>query len=403
MSDQKLKRISLVLNMVLAAVCLTLVLRRPAANPNPTTLPQSSPPASAADSARVSTAVKRENSNRAEPRNWIEVLRERGVPEKVIARLAVADFEDRWQARQAQAQEAYHRGDLDSEGLAALAQQHDLEEENDLRAKLGDDAFRRWDQERLFQQFNLSNMTLTTAETNSLYELAANHRVLLRGVEKARLQDQMDQATYDAEQAKAQTDFEKQLRALLGDGRYGALRGESPTVGDLRRSLRGVDLDDRQFATLLEAQEKWDAARAQLEQQQVETSDTNLGPQINALTEKRDQAFASVLGTNGFALFQKQQDSRYLEMQKNAARWGLDGSSIDYIYDAIQTYEQAAGEYERKVREIEGQTIKADADALHQNLRSYGRQLAQSLRTNLGDARYDAVRRNQLLPFDQEK
>jgi hypothetical protein len=90
-------------------------------------------------------------------------------------------------------------------------------------------------------------------------------------------------------------------------------------------------------------------------------------------------------------------------MQKNAARWGLDGSSIDYIYDAIQTYEQAAGEYERKVREIEGQTIKADADALHQNLRSYGRQLAQSLRTNLGDARYDAVRRNQLLPFDQEK
>jgi hypothetical protein len=36
-------------------------------------------------------------------------------------------------------------------------------------------------------------------------------------------------------------------------------------------------------------------------------------------------------------------------------------------------------------------------------LRSYGRQLAQSLRTNLGDARYDAVRRNQLLPFDQEK
>ena len=403
MSDQKLKRISLVLNMVLAAVCLTLVLRRPAANPNPTTLPQSSPPAPAADTGRASTAVKRENSDRAEPHNWIEVLRERGVPEKVIARLAVAEFEDRWQARQAQAQEAYHRGDLDSEGLAALAQQHDLEEENDLRAKLGEEAFRRWDQERLFQQFNLGKVTLTAAETNSLYDLAANHRVLLRAVEKARLQNLMDQATYDVEQAKAQTDFEKQLRALLGDGRCGALRGESPTVGELRRSLRSVDLDDRQLATLLEAQEKWDAARVQLEQQRVETGDTNLGPQISALTEKRDQAFVSILGTNGFALFQKQRDSRYLEMQKNAARWGLDGSNIDFIYNAIQTYEKAADDYERKVREIEEQTIKVDGNALHQNLRDYGRQLAQSLRTNLGDARYDAVRRNQLLPFDQEK
>jgi hypothetical protein len=401
-SRNNIVKVSLALNLVLVVVCMALVLRRSSetkapANARQTSSEQIAHPGSGSLGFASAVTNAPEQSRALD---WIEVLRNQGVPEKVLARLVLANFEDRWQSRQAAAQEAYNRGDLDTDDLAALARKHDIEEENDLRAQLGEDVFRRWDQDRLFQQFNLNKIILTASETNSLYDLAAHLRQRNRDLEKARQENQIDQAAYNSEQTKAQSDFDKQLRALLGDERYSAMRGTDPSVGELRRSLRGLNLDDQQFATLLHAQQQWDTVRAQLEQQQVETGDTNIASRIREFAEKHDAAFESILGTNGFARFQKQQDSRYLELQKNASRWGIADSNIDYIYGVIQTYDKAAAEYDRKVREIEGQGIKVDTDALYQPLRNYAKQVAQYLRANLNDAQYDAINRNQLLPFE---
>src|SRR3974390_897976 len=47
----------------------------------------------------------------ADWRQWIDQLRAEGVPTSVLARLAQAGFEDRWQKRQAQAQAAFMKGD----------------------------------------------------------------------------------------------------------------------------------------------------------------------------------------------------------------------------------------------------------------------------------------------------
>lgn len=398
--DNPINRISITLNIVLAAGCAFLLIRHSAQNQSPLT--QSAAPSIALRASTLSSpaqTITQEKLAPSQPRPWLEVLRGQGVPEKVIARLAIADFEDRWQSRQARAQEAYNRGDLDADGLAALARQHDIEQETDLRARLGEDAYREWDAARLFQQFNLSDLNLTAGETNSLYDLAAGLRQHLRELEKARAENQIDQATFNSEQAEAETNFQNQVRTLLGDDRYGAIHGTDPSVGDLRRSLRGLIVDDQQFATLLQTQQQWDAARAQLQQQFVETSNTNLQQQLSVLTSKRDEAFANILGTNGLALYLKQQDSRYVEMEKNAAQWDLDVSNIDSIYDAIQAYDGALMDYQRKARELEARGIKIDPEKSQQQWRDYENQMAQYVRGNLTEARYQAITRNQILPF----
>ncbi|HXT12747.1 MAG TPA: hypothetical protein VN873_14390 [Candidatus Angelobacter sp.] len=177
------------------------------------------------------------------------------------------------------------------------------------------------------------------------------------------------------------------------------LPGTDPTAGELRRDLRGVNLDGQQFATLLQTQQDWDSARAQLEQQLTETGDTNLQKQIDALAQKHDQTFEGILGTNGLAVYEKQQDSRYLELQKNASLWGLNDSNIDYIYGAIEMYEDDAAAYQRKVREMESAGVKLDSDDINQPWAKYETEMAQYVRTNLTEAQYEAVTRNQILPF----
>jgi len=400
MKAKEINRISLALNLVLAAICAGVLHHHRAASPSARVMLLSPPPAESADSNPQSNrTVAKESFDQAKPQSWIEVLRNQNVPEKIIARLAMADFEDRWQNRQAAAQDAYNRGDIDSDALAATEREHDVEEERDLRVKLGEEAFRRWDQARLFEQFNLHNVSLTPGESDSLYELAAGLRQRLRDVEKDRQENQIDQATYNSLQAKAQSDFEGQLRTLLGDDRYSTLRGVNPTVGDLRRSLRGVNLDNQQFATLVQAQEQWDTGRAQLEQQLVETGNTNLQQQIDALEAQHDQTFANILGTNGLASYEKQQDSRYLEMQKNAGRWGLDNASIDYVYDTIQTFEKADAEYQNKLRDLKGSGLDADSENLQRPWQNYENEMAEYVRTNLTQSQYQALTQNRILPF----
>lgn len=401
MNAKETNRVSLALNILLAMICVGLAFRRRATEPIlvPPTPSQAMPAEAASAHSKCDSTSAEETPARAEPRSWIEVLRSQNVPEKTIARLAMADFDDRWESRQAAAQEAYNRGDIDSDGLAALEREREIGQEEDLRTNLGEEAFHRWDQERLFQQFNLHNTNLTPAESASLYQLAANLRQHLRGVDKERQKNRIDQATYSSEQAAAQSDFEKQLRTLLGDERYSTLRGTDSTVGQLRRSLRGVNLDDQQFATLLQAQEQCDTSRAQLSRQIVENGDTNLQQRIDALGAQRDQTFASILGTNGLALYERQQDSRYLELEKNAPRWGLDNSNIDYIWAAIEMYEKAHAEYESKLHQLEVSGIKLDPESTQQSWRKYQREMTQYVRTSLTEAQYEAITQNHILPF----
>lgn len=401
MSNPKLNRVSIGLNVLLAATCLFLAARRNDSNSSTPPAPMDSP-SSAVGVAKpdAGTTPDLNATKQKAPRSWTAILRDQGVPERVLAQVVLADFADRWQARQAEAQQAYNRGELDSDGLAALDQKREIEQEADFRSALGEGAFREWDQERLFQQFNLNGLDLSANETNSLYDLAAGLRQRLRDLTAARLSNGIDQATLNDEQARAQSEFGEKVHALLGDARHRILHGTDPAVGDLRRALRGITMDTNQFSALLQAQQKWDSQRSELEQQELNSGDAAISQQLDRASENRDEVFTSILGTNGFSQFQRQQDSRYLEMQKNAARWGLDGTAVDYVYDTIRAYEDAV----RVGEKVAGTPGASDPDALKKaienSLQSLGQQARDNVRAAVGEPAYAAIVRNQILPFD---
>src|SRR5262245_16007973 len=85
--------------------------------------------------AEASEAARQVQSQTASPRKprsyatvvaeagwkpWVDTLRDAGVPTRVLARLVREGFDDHWQTRQADAQVAFMRGDLDVDGLALL-------------------------------------------------------------------------------------------------------------------------------------------------------------------------------------------------------------------------------------------------------------------------------------------
>src|SRR4051812_31309127 len=104
--------ISLAVNAVAIAALMAVALR-------------SSPrPSSATTDTAVSSTVKTATGPAATPKpdaaepgkapgNWVEALRSSGVSETLVANVAAADFEDRWQKRMRDAQKQFDRGDLD--------------------------------------------------------------------------------------------------------------------------------------------------------------------------------------------------------------------------------------------------------------------------------------------------
>jgi len=164
-------RASLVLNVILAGTVVALVMHKsasptpPAADPGhpePTTrdiLPVTGEP----NSAKQATG--------SDWRQWVDQLRAAGVPNTVIARVVLADLEDRWQKRLNECQEKFSRGEVDADAFLALSQERDREQEAELRAALGDEGYKSWDRGNTLRDLNPGKIQLSAAETNALYGL----------------------------------------------------------------------------------------------------------------------------------------------------------------------------------------------------------------------------------------
>ena len=223
---------SLLLNAVLATVVLFLIPR-----PHKTaTLPVS---ASAKDTLAEATPQLRHFIPSSDPvgsRAWVSTLRDAGVPVRVLARVVREVFDDQWQKRQSQAQAAYMRGDADADSLALVSLEHDQEQEQAMRAALGDEDFRKWDKQNVLSGLNLQGVKLTDAQSDALYDLEKKHQEQLNQILASKLKHEIDPATDEQEQAGVEADYDSQLKALLGEQNYAAMRGTpDDTAGQLKR------------------------------------------------------------------------------------------------------------------------------------------------------------------------
>jgi len=338
------------------------------------------------------------------PTDWTAALRAAGVPEKLIADVAAANFESRWQKRMQEIQKKFDRGEIDEDVMARFFLERDVEQEKEMRGALGDEGFRHWDQDRVLAEFDRADLKLTGVEADELYQLKKNLEKQGRAVEEARQQGKMDEIDVEGKIEAMHSQYNEQLKKLLGDDRHASMQTAGDgTAGEMRRSLRAISADETLVETMLASQKQWNDQRSKLEQQlqSGQVTAEEYEKQMKSLDSTRDQDYQKTLGADGYAEFQKAQDHRYRTMKRFGDAWGLDDNDINHLYSAIKTYEANVRDYQEQARAIEEQGQVVDWPAVEKALKDFSRQTEQTLITTLGPERFSKLRRNNVVTFEQ--
>jgi len=325
--------------------------------------------------------------------DWVTVLRQSDVPERMIAVFAAADFQSRWEARSRENQKRFVRGEIEQEEIARLDLEHDSELEKAMRTALGDEGFQRWDEERILIDLDGAEVRLTADENKELYQLR-----------KAMNQKRVEMDAECSPQVYAlSAQYEEQVRKLLGDERYVQLQSGGDTgLGTLRRTLRGMKVDDNQMAEMEAAQQQWNNRRSRLEiqVQKEELSGEDYEKQLRTLEAERDQEYQKTLGAEGFAEFQKSQDECYRTIKRLGPSWGFSDEEVGNLYTAIQDYESTIKDYRSRAQTIQGQGQQVDWPEVEKALKDFSNRTEEILRVKLGD-KFDELKRHNVLPFDR--
>lgn len=393
-----------VFNLLIASIFVMLICRRSHSTAQSPVVAETAP---AKIESTIPSAAKwrpySELKSSADWRQWLDQLRASNVPTPVLARLAEAGFEDAWQERQSQTYNAYMKGDVDTDGLAAFDIKHDREKENDMRAVLGDEDFKRYDMELVLRSLPLHDIVLSPSESNSLYEIEKKLQHQAQALNEMKLKGQIDPSDYEARQQKIQAERDDQVKALLGNQRFLAMYPPPNEAADeLRKGLQTIEMPTNvSFNALVDIQNHWNERRAEAQArlQDAKTQIANSEDELQRITSDLDVEFARVLGTNATVTAQRESDPRYQTMKRYAEQWSLKNAEIDYVFRVIQYYEKARETYQQQLQSTEAKGEPVDWNAAKENIQQFGQLTQQTIQSYLGPSRFNQLVLNNLLPF----
>jgi hypothetical protein len=351
----------------------------------------------------VSTPEQPATISKPSTTSWVEALRDAHISEKVIADVAAANFEDRWHALALENQKKFDRGEIDQATLSGFDLQHDEEREKQMRATLGDEGFRRWDQTRELADLERSGVQLSDDESSKLYDLRRNLARKQLELDKARLQGTLTDEDAASQSSALYTQYNQDILKFLGDDRYAQMQNGGDTgVSGLARNLNGVNADDSQVSGMTIAQQQWNAQRNELDiqLQKGEVTAEDYQKQIAALDAQRDQEYQKVLGTNGFAVFQRNQNEQYQTLKRLGAVLGFTGNDVNNLYAMLQDYQTQVSDYRNRAQQLQADGQAIDWSAVDKALANYAQQTESALRTQLGD-KFDKLKRSNVMPFER--
>jgi hypothetical protein len=387
MRREWLLRASLAANGVLLALT-ALVFTRSQNGISDRARPRATPPAhEARPHEGASLPHFSSDSNRIQ---WvIEQLRTAGLPNAVLARVALADWEEHWQKRFEEG------GDADS--MSARQLEQDLSRDAALRAALGEKDFLAWDKAAMLREAVSGKIELSGDETDKIYALKKSLQQRQRELEQARVSGTMDDREIDRASEKALTDFNEQMSTLLGSQRYAQSQGldEATAAANLRRDLARAAPTELQVQQLLQTHEQLAARRAELDEQfRNDPSSPRYADQLHELDRVRDQEYERVLGPDAFDQLQKSQDLRYSKMKKYETTWGLDDHSVDHVYGAVRYCDEVVEDYRGQARALEAQGQPVDWSAVEKTVAQFRRQTEAALQAYLGPERFAKLQQN---------
>ena len=335
-----------------------------------------------------------EIKSESDRRRWIvDQLRALGAPNEVLARVARADFEVQWDSR-------FEECGEDQDKLAAVQLDMNTSKDAEMRAALGEEDFKQWDQGYMLWEAMSTKIEVTAAEAEALYDLKKKLQQRVLELDKATLKGTMDGAEINDAVNQAYSEFNLKMKSLLGDERYAKSQQlDDAFVADYFRSeLASAKPSDPQFQELFEMEKESRKARTELDRQfENDTSSPDYLAKIKALAETRDQEFQRVLGAEAFNDLRKQQDSTYTAMKKFQNLWGLDDKKVDYVYDTMKGYQKSVEEYQGQVLALANGGLGVNPDEVNQRLQQLAEQTQQALQNNLGQDSFNKLQRNRVL------
>jgi len=256
----------------------------------------------------------------------------------------------------------------------------DVIQENAIRAALGDSGFLRWDTERTLRRLGLAEIEMTDHERSELYTLQRGLADERAELELQQRQGLLDPSDYSALQEKAYLDAQIQMKKLLGDNRYAIAQNGGDPAMELRRSLGEYKPTDQQFQQMIEAQKQWSLRREEIERAHPDADEVEdkKSQMMQALDNARKEAYKKALGAEGYAAFQKQQDSRYLSLKQYAPGWGLTPESVETLYTAVTYFEKTIQDAHAAAtaREAAGQKVDwEEVNAAEEQVKTHAEEL----------------------------
>ena len=271
MSSEFRYKASLVLNAILVIAAVALVM--PGTKPEPAAAIEASP-AETIKSAPTTIERKTPQYPAAAPaqdqRRWlVDQLRAMGVPNNVLARVVWADLDWKWNQRGGELSLKTH-GDPDT--MAAYKLQNAMSLDDEMRAALGEEGFNAWDRDNMLREANRGKIALTPSESEAAYGLWKKMQQWELELRKAKLNGQMDEADISEAFEKSISEFNDQMKSLLGDERWAKARQIDDGTDSLRRDFAKANPTDAQFQELLKTQQQWNDQRAALDKQSPDAS-----------------------------------------------------------------------------------------------------------------------------------
>ncbi len=287
--------------------------------------------------------------------------------------------------------------------MARFDLEHDAEHEKELRAVLGPEAYQQWDQTRELADIDRTGIQLSSGESRQLYDLRKDLDHKRLDLDLARHDGKITETEAASQSEALDAQYNQQLLKVLGNDRYVQIQSGGDTgIGELKRNLQGVTTDDTQLTSLQTSLQNWNTKRSELElnlQQGTVTAD-DYQKQIKALENQRDQEYQTVLGTNGFATFERNESEQYQALTRIGPDVGFSGDDVNNLYASLQEYQNSVNDYRDRAQKLQAQGQTVDWPAVEKALNDFSQQTESALRDKLGD-RFDKLKRSNILPFER--
>src|SRR6185312_7713912 len=248
-----------------------------------------------------------------------------------------------------------------------------------------------------------SGVQLSGDESGKLYDLRKNLSRKQLELDKARLQGKLSDEDAASQSSALYTQYNQDLLKFLGDDRYAQMQyGGNTGASELKQNLDGISADDSQISGMASAQQQWNSQRNQLDiqLQKGEVTAEDYQKQLATLDAQRDQEYQKVLGTNGFAELQRNQNEQYQALKRIGPGVGFTSDDVNNLYAMLQDYQAEVRDYRDRAQQLQDQGQTVDWTAVDKVLANYAQQTESALRDQLGD-KFDKLKRSNIMPFER--